>query len=189
MNSSCENEMSKIYFKKVTNLHKKTILNWFSKAHVKKYYYGQGLQNTLHNIELYCQGINNNGHYTFDHWIAFYDKIPFGFLMTSPITGPYNQTNDYNKWYVEGKQTFTLDLLIGPLEFLGKGLSHKMIQALILNQFSDADYFIIDPAKDNLKAIHVYEKAGFKKIDEFFPSFDPIKCHIMMRMAVKDLNR
>lgn len=189
MNKTYENEACKMHFEKVTDSHKKTILNWFSKAHVKKHYYGQGLQNTLRNIELYCQGINNNGHYSFDHWIAFYDGTPFAFLMTSPITGPYDQTDDYNKWYVEGKQTFTLDLLIGPEEFLGKGLSYNMIQSLIFNQFSDADYFIIDPAKDNPKAIHVYEKAGFKKVGEFFPSFDPTKCHVMMRMAVKDLKR
>lgn len=175
-----------ITFSKVTLDHKETILAWFTKKHVKEYYYGEGLQNTLRNLDLYYQGINNNGRYTFDHWIAFYNETPFGFLMTSPVAGPYDPNDDYNKWYVEGKQTFTLDLLIGEKKFLGKGFAHRMIQEFILDQFANADYFIIDPAKSNPKAIHAYEKAGFKKVDEFCPSYDPIP-HLMMRLSVKDL--
>ena len=187
MNGSYENKIDTMHFEKVTNLHKGTILSWFNETHVKKHYYGKGLQNTLQNIELYCQGINNNGHYSFDHWIAFYDETPLAFLMSSPLVNSKNLDN--GKWYMEGRKTFTLDLLIGPKEFLGKGLSYRMIQKFILDKFSYADYFIIDPAKDNQKAIHVYEKAGFKEVGEFFPSFDPTKRHVMMRMAVKDLKR
>lgn len=160
------------------------VLSWFEQEHVKEYYYGEGLQNTLHNLDLYCQGINNNGRYSFDHWIACMGDEPFGFLMTSPLENASNPNNA--KWYIEGKQTFTLDLLIGPTKFLGKGLAAKMIQKFILDQFSTADFFIIDPDASNTKAIHVYEQAGFKKVDEFYPSYDP-KLHIMMRLAVKDL--
>lgn len=178
--------MTKLRFTQVTKEYKETILDWFKEEHVNEFYYGEGLQNTLHNLNLYCQGINDNGLYTFDHWIAFYDEVPFGFLITSSVTGPYNPNDNYNKWFIEGKQTFTLDLLIGPKEFLGKGLAQRMIQAFILDQFSNADYFIIDPAKSNSKAIHVYEKAGFIKVDEFCPAYDPIP-HIMMRLVVKDL--
>lgn len=171
-------------FKQAKKEYKEIILSWFKEEHVKEFYYGKGLQNTLHNLELYCQEINDNGRYKFDHWIAFYNSVPFGFLMTSPITGPYNPNDDYKKWYAEGKKTFTLDLLIGAKEFLGRGLAHKMIKKFIIDQFSNADYFIIDPSLSNKKAIHVYEKAGFKKVDTFFPSYDPVP-HLMMRLAVK----
>ena len=61
-----------------------------------------------------------------------------------------------------------------------------MIQEFILDKFADADYFIIDPAKSNPKAIHVYEKVGFKKVDEFCPEDDGI-FHLMMRLVVRDL--
>jgi RimJ/RimL family protein N-acetyltransferase len=101
--------------------------------------------------------------------------------MTSALEGPSNPYN--KKWYVEGKRTLTLDLLIGSEELLGKGLAGRMIQEFILDKFSDADFFIIDPAKSNPKAIHVYEKAGFEKVDEFCPSYDPIP-YLMMRLAV-----
>lgn len=181
-----DNPAKHIYFERVKTSHKKIILSWFSEDHVKKFYYGEGLQNTLRNLELYCQGTNDNGRYTFDHWIAFYDEIPFGFLMTSPITGPYDPNDDYNKWYVEDKQTFTLDLLIGNKDFLGKGFAQIMIQQFILIKFSDADFFIIDPESTNRKAIRAYEKSGFKKIEEFIPVFNP-KPHIMMRLVVSEL--
>ncbi len=80
----------------------------------------------------------------------------------------------------------TLDLLIGAKEFLDQGLSYKMIKAFILDQFSEVDYFIINPEKANTKAIYVYEKPGFKSLEEFLPTNNP-KPHLMMRLAVKDL--
>ncbi|TNF65293.1 MAG: GNAT family N-acetyltransferase [Gammaproteobacteria bacterium] len=175
-----------IQFEKVLNKHKAIILEWFSKDHVKAFYYGEGLENTLNNLQLYCQGTNDNGHYSFDHWIAYYGNQPFGFLMTSPVTGPYDCDDDYNKWHETGKKIYTLDLLIGEAAFLNKGLADKMIKTFILNDYVDADIFLIDPEAANSKAIHVYEKVGFKKIAEFYPQFNQ-KLHIMMRLLVDDL--
>lgn len=106
--------------------------------------------------------------------------------MTSPVGDSYDADDDYNKWYIAGKKTFTLDLLIGAKEFLGKGLALRMIKEFILNKYAHADFFIIDPEKANLKAIHIYQKVGFKKIDEFCPSFNPVP-HMMMRLEVADL--
>ena len=54
-------------FFQVERKHQQIILDWFKMEHVKEFFYGDGLQNTLHNLELYCQGINNNGKYSFDH--------------------------------------------------------------------------------------------------------------------------
>lgn len=179
-------EDKEMHFFRMEREFRATILGWFEAEHVKEFYYGTGLQNTLANLELYLQGINNNGRYTFDLWVALLGDIPFGFLMTSPIEGPYDANDDYNKWFVAGKRTLTLDLLIGPKEFLGRGLAHRMIQEFILDKFADTNFFMIDPGQSNRKAIHVYEKAGFKKVGEFCPSYDPIP-HLMMRLAVQDL--
>ncbi len=179
-----EDKDKQMQFFRVERKYQEIILDWFKADHVKEYYYGDGLQSTLNNLELYCQGINNNGKYSFDYWIAYLDNEPFGFLMTSPLEGPGNPDN--SKWYIEGKYTSTLDLLIGPKAFLGRGLAARMIREFILDKFGHADYFIIDPEISNPKAIHVYEKAGFKTVDEFCPSFSPVP-HLMMRMAVKDL--
>lgn len=142
------------------------------------------MKNTLDNLELYCQGINNNGRYSFDHWIAYLDDDPFGFLMTSPVEP--SDGDELDKWCIEGKKTSTLDLLIGNPKYLGKGLSVAMIRAFIRDKFSDYDFFIIDPEVSNTRAIHVYQKAGFRVQGEFCPSFNPIP-HLMMRLAVVDL--
>lgn len=106
--------------------------------------------------------------------------------MTSPIEGPYEESDDYNKWYVESAMTLTLDVLIGERDFLGKGIAHRMIKQFILSQYAQADYFLIDPESANTRAMHVYEKVGFKKVEEFHPGFNP-KLHSMMRLSVDDL--
>ncbi|WP_116964162.1 GNAT family N-acetyltransferase [Fastidiosibacter lacustris] len=178
--------MMRLKFEKVNSAYKAMILSWLSEKHVQEFYYGDGLKNTLNNLELYCQGVNDNGSYTFNQWVAFCNDKPFGFLITTFINGPYDPNHNYDKWYVEGKKMLTLDLLIGAKEFLDQGLSYKMIKAFILDQFSEVDYFIINPEKANTKAIYVYEKPGFKSLEEFLPTNNP-KPHLMMRLAVKDL--
>lgn len=175
-------------FHPVEETHKELILKWLQEDHVKAFFYGDGVKNTLKNLELFCQGINNNGSYTFHHWIAFCDNTPFAFIMTSPIEGPYDEHDDYKKWYIDNKKTYTLDLLIGEKKFLGKGLAHIMIQQFILDQYADADYFLIDPEAANTKAIHIYQKAGFKKVGTLFPAFNP-KPHIMLRLKVDELRQ
>jgi hypothetical protein len=79
-NSQPLNE-AKLRFIRVTMVYKTIILNWFEEAHVKEFYHGKGLKNFLHNLDLYCQGINDNGRYSFDLWMAFCDEIP---LILSP---------------------------------------------------------------------------------------------------------
>ncbi len=172
-----------MHFSAVERKFQPIILEWFEQDHVKEFYYGEGLQNTLNNLELYCQGINHNGKYAFDYWIACLGDEPFGFLMTSLFE---TSEDTETPWYIPGKLTYTLDLLIGPQKFLGKGLAHKMIQAFIGDKFPQADYFLIDPAQDNPRAIHVYKKAGFQPVGEFTPDYDP-RPHLMMRLEVKAL--
>lgn len=77
--------MNKIQFYRVEKKFQEIILNWFEMEHVQEFYYGDGLQNTLKNLDLYCQGINNNGDYSFDHWIAFIG-VTFGVV------------NDFSCW-------------------------------------------------------------------------------------------
>lgn len=163
--------------------HRKLIFDWFEKDHVKEFYYGQGLVNTFKNLDLFVSGIRNNGEYSFEHWIAYIGCRPFGFLMTSLVEGPYNPDDHVDKWYEEGKETISLDMLIGPEEFLGKGLAHRMIQEFLLDKFPHAAKVLIDPEASNTKAIHVYEKAGFKKLEQFIPKYDPIS-HWMMILVM-----
>ncbi len=45
---------------------------------------------------------------------------------------------------------------------------------------------LIDPEATNTKAIHVYEKVGFKIIGEFIASWHPVP-HYQMSLEMKDL--
>ena len=179
--------IAKFTFVALDTAHQGMVTEWLNADHVKPYFHGEGLDNTLRDMALFCEDDPAAESCIFDHWIALSDGVPFGYLMTSPVVGPHNPDDPVDKWYIDGKLTFTLDLLIGPVEFLGRGLAHVMIQKFILDKFSHADYFIIDPEQNNSKAVRVYEKAGFVKVDEFIPSYDP-KPHFMMRLAVASLS-
>ncbi|PCI93975.1 GNAT family N-acetyltransferase [Candidatus Aerophobetes bacterium] len=175
------NCMSKenLTFTEANKSHEALIHTWLAKDHIKPYFYGDGLKNTLKNLELFVNGIDRNDDYSFKHFVAFCDGKPFGFIMTSPIDGPHSPDDPYDKWFIEGKKTMTLDLLIGEENLLGKGLGTQMIKEFI--QSRDVDFVLIDPAVSNKRAIHVYEKAGFSQKEEFIPSFNPTP-HVMMRL-------
>ena len=104
------------------------------------------------------------------HWIAYDNTIPFAYLLTSE----------------EGKG-ISLDLFICNLEYLGKGLSVQMIREFLLSQFSHMPEVFIDPEATNSRAIHVYEKVGFRIIDEFIAKWHPVP-HYKMRLDMTTLS-
>lgn len=61
------------------------------------------------------------------------------------------------------RETYGLDLFIGPPELIGRGLGTRAIHLAIrhLSSLPDAARLHIDPSPDNAAAIHVYGKAGF----------------------------
>lgn len=167
-------------FRQVKQTDHQRIIDWLHLPHVNAFYYGEGLQNSLNNLALSVKGQHHNGRYAFYHWLALYDDMPIGFLMTSPVEGPHDPNDNYNKWYKPGDKMITLDVLIGEIDFVGKGLAAPMITSFITTHYSDMTKILIDPAQNNPKAVHVYEKAGFQKVDSFLPDFDPNTPHWMM---------
>ena len=87
--------------------------------------------------------------------------------------------------YIEPQgKTWTIDFMIGEESFLGRGLSYKALSKF-MDQMDDVEAFLIDPEVSNTKAIHVYEKAGFVKIDRFTSKsgyFSGIE-HILMKKS------
>jgi hypothetical protein len=77
-------------------------------------------------------------------------------------------------------------MLIGDTNYLGKGLSHILIQEFLLSQFPSVSEVLIDPEATNSRAVHVYKKAGFVMIGEIIPSYSP-HLHYMMRLDMKKL--
>ncbi|MBA3956839.1 MAG: GNAT family N-acetyltransferase [Parachlamydiaceae bacterium] len=138
---------------------------WLVQPHVAEWIHGLGLQNTLNGLEKFFQGESDT-----TYWIAYDNEIPFTFLITSP----------------EGNDAITLDMFICDLNYLGKGNAVPMIHHFLFSQFPNVKKVLIDPEATNERAIHVYQKAGFKIIGEFIASWHPVP-HYQMELFMKDL--
>jgi|GEM_PF-338360 ribosomal protein S18 acetylase RimI-like enzyme len=144
----------------------KTLIHkWLKQPYISEWIHGVGLQNTLNGIQAFFQGKSNA-----TYWIGFDKETPFAFLITSP----------------EGEDAITLDVFICDIHYLGKGLATSMIQKFLKDQFSHMKRILIDPEKTNHRAIHVYEKVGFKITGEFIASWNPVP-HYQMELDMNDL--
>lgn len=172
----------KLKFSPVESKYEKLVLEWFGKEHVNEWFHGEGLQNSINSLKKFIRNEKTDS----DLWLAFCNNEPFGHLITSIVDE--TQIEDINcpfaKWIEPGKKMITLDLLIGNEKYLGKGLATRMIREFISDKFPDAQVIFIDPELTNEKAIHVYERAGFEKLDEFIASWHPVP-HLMMRLMVE----
>lgn len=138
---------------------------WFEQEHIKEWMHGVGLQNTLNGLEKFFEGKTKT-----IYWIGYDKSTPFAFLITSP----------------EGEDATTLDVFIGDVNYLGRGLAVPMIRKFLIDHFSHVTKVLIDPEATNARAIHVYEKVGFKTIHEFIASWHPVP-HYQMELYMKDL--
>lgn len=177
-----KNLMGQITFSPVEAQYEQLILGWFEKKHVSEWFHGVGLANSIEGLRRF---IRKDSHWS-SLWLAFYEQEPFAYLITSTIEPSEADDPDspFCKWIEPDKKMSTLDLLIGEEGYLGKGLATRMIQTFINVQLADSELIFIDPEGSNLKAIHVYEKAGFEKIDEFIASWHPVP-HVLMRLRKK----
>lgn len=157
--------MTDFYFEPAKPSQRKLIHDWLAQTHISEWIHGVGLQNTLNGLERFFQGESKT-----TYWIGYDKDIPFAFLITAP----------------EGNDAITLDVFICNLSYLGKGLAVPMIQTFLISQFSHKKRILIDPEATNTKAIHVYQKVGFKIIGEFIASWHPVP-HYQMELSMQDL--
>ncbi len=160
-------------FRPVDAAHRSLVHNWLTQPHVAKWFYGQGLENTFTHLDEFLEGTSEA-----QYWLAFNQNHPFAFLITSSVSKP---NDELSHWSIEDGDAITLDMLIGDTVYLGKGLSHVLIEEFLNSQFPEVAEVLIDPEATNSHAIHIYEKAGFTIIGEFIPSHSP-HLHYMMRL-------
>lgn len=143
----------------------KMIHHWLRQDYIAEWIHGIGLQNTLNGLTKFFQGQGNT-----TYWIGYRENTPFAFLITSPV----------------GEEAITLDLFICDTKYLGKGLAVPMIKEFLISQFPHMKRVLIDPEKTNLRAIHVYEKVGFRIAGEFIASWHPVP-HYQMELNMKEI--
>lgn len=89
-------------------------------------------------------------------------------------------------WEDEAPGTFGLDLMIGAVEFLGKGHGARIVRdfvAFVQAREPSLRGVIIDPDPRNLRAIRAFEKAGFRRESEIQT---PGGAALLMRMTFPD---
>lgn len=163
-------------FKSVDTAHRSLVHSWLTQPYVAKWFYGQGLENTLKHLEEFLQGSSQS-----QYWLAYDKEHPFAFFITSSVDKPHDVLAS---WCSEEGEAITLDMLIGDTHYLGKGLSHILIQEFLDSQFPQVAEVLIDPEATNSHAIHVYKKIGFKILGKFIPSHSP-HSHYMMHLNRK----
>jgi len=169
---------SQFTFKPVEAKDRALVHEWLVQPYVAEWFYGEGLQNTYMHLDEFIAG-SSEGQY----WLAYDNSTPFAFFITSLVQKP---NDELSQWCEAAGTTITLDMLIGDVQYLGRGLSHLLIKEFLLNEFQDVEEVLIDPEASNSKAVHVYEKVGFKILDEFIPSHSP-HIHYMMRLNMSVL--
>lgn len=152
-------------FKQVEIKDRSLVREWLVQPHIAEWIHGIGLQNTLNGLDSFFQGEAKT-----TYWVGYDNDIPLAFLITSP----------------EGDDATTLDLFICDLKYLGKGIAVPMIREFLITHFPKMNRVLIDPEATNKRAIHVYQKVGFKIIGEFIASWHPVP-HYQMELYMKDL--
>jgi RimJ/RimL family protein N-acetyltransferase len=165
-------------FKPVEATDRSLVHSWLKQPHVAEWFYGEGLQNTFEHLDQFLQGSSQS-----QYWLAYDNHHPFAFLITSTVAKP---KDELTRWCEEDGLAITLDILIGDIAYLGRGLSYSLIREFLLSQFPQAVEVLIDPEATNARAVHVYQKVGFTILDEFIPSHSP-NLHYMMRLNMKEL--
>ncbi len=96
----------------------------------------------------------------FNYWIGQDDTIPFCLLITTDAT---RDTPEHLAPFLpETGEAWTLDVLIGPPEYVGRGIATQMLESFLSHiQYQNRALrtVLIDPEANNSRAIHVYEKA------------------------------
>lgn len=176
-------------FKPAVESQRELIHKWLQQDYIGEWIHGQGLQNTLAGLEKFIQyqsegkGLDSRSKIT-QHWIGYDDGRPFVYLLTSNVFK--DAANEYAKYSETNGLAITLDIFICDADYLGKGLASLVIREFLLSHFQDFSEVFIDPEKTNERAVHVYQKAGFRIVGEFIAPWHPVP-HYIMKLNMKNI--
>lgn len=93
--------------------------------------------------------------------IIEYQGKPIGYLQMYELDSESMKEYEYQ---TQNKVVYGVDQFIGEPEYWGKGIGTDFMKLALFYLFDkgQADSVILDPHVDNKRAIHCYEKVGFK---------------------------
>ena len=138
------------------------MFKWLTDERVLQFYGGRDLNYTPGTLKQhYEEAFENDGFRV----IMEYNNQPIGYGQIYQIAG-----DDYEEYrYPETDAlVYAMDQFIGEPAYWNKGIGTKYIKQIceFLKQDRKADVVILDPHKDNIRAIRAYQKCGFQIIGE-----------------------
>ncbi len=162
-----------ITFEQASVAHKDSIFNWLEEPHVKEFWDNSQphkddiLKFINGRIEpsSYCDGL-------YTYWVGLLDGNPYCLIMTLQEKREYDIPAIKKAHLSTLGSSYSVDYMIGNRNYFGKGLGSKTLHVFTEQFFRQhydpqADTFFIDPAVNNPRARHVYEKAGFEYVGDF----------------------
>ena len=150
-----------ISFKKITESDLTRIFNWLQQPHVAPWWPESDWGKFL---EKYHTKIDSDYVHTY---IIAIDERPIGMIQYYWFAKAPKGDESYGRF--NDPQMVGLDIVIGELDYIGKGYGSKALRAFIdqiLKQNSFIKKIFINPDPANKAAVRAYEKAGFKIIEE-----------------------
>lgn len=162
-----------IHFKKATLDQKDTIFGWLDEPHMQEFW--DNSPEHREDILNFMDGRVTPSSYhggLFDYWVGSIDGKPYCLVMThEEHAGDEQAPEPFKPYLSDPGETYSLDFGIGNPDFVGKGLAAPTLKAFMDFLAQDIDprtkRFLIDPGTNNPRAVHVYQKAGFKIVSKF----------------------
>lgn len=180
-----------IHFEKATTKHQEMIFQWLAEPHMQAFW--DNTQEHKDDILNFIHGHQQHYFYgTTQYWVGYINEQPFSFILSDQVLPQQNLSDTHRNHLSKTGHTICLDFGIGHRDYLGKGLAAPTLRAFIdfyqKNIDPTADTIFIDPDKNNPRAAHVYEKAGFKMAGDFLPVEGAFKEQPSYLMVKKQLS-
>jgi len=172
---------SKIFFKKAEVEQLNLLTNWLKKPYIYEYWGDGGL--AIPDFKKFTSKEVS----IFSHFFGYYNDRVFSYFMTSLIDDA--APDIFKKYRASKGKTIGFDFMIGEEEFIGKKISHLVIQKFLEDQCAYASTVLTDPEARHKYSIRTFEKAGFEKLEYFQPSEGSWKgvSHILLRKQLTKL--
>lgn len=160
-----------ISFQEFKNEHR-LLHGWLQQKHVREFW--DDGDRTLEQVKNHYK--NEEG---IKRYIFYIDNHPAGYFQSYVV----DEGNAYYSEALLGKHILGLDFFIGEPTFLNQGYALPVLSKFIKTYCLEIDRLLVDPEPTNSKAIHLYTKYGFAKIDEKVVDH---KRHIIMGINLRN---
>jgi aminoglycoside 6'-N-acetyltransferase len=148
-----------ITFRKLTQNDLNFLLRCLEYPHVKLWWdkdikWTYDLIKEKYTTYTYDYKLKNNEKKSLQAYIIVYNNQPIGYIQ-------YYFWNDFNEKNILDRAA-SFDWYIGEMDYLGKGLSTKILNQFI-REIINSEFIVVECEIANVAAIKCYEKVGLKK--------------------------